>query len=194
MRPTPKMALLALAITLFVTQGIVSQVTSESPEQFVGRYLEMSKTDAVGTVKLMHPEALLSFKTLLTPLFEVKPPTVGTEILSVKNADAYAALSPEEVYVRFISYIYRTSPGFGATIGASEMKVLGGVTEGELVHVLYRMKVRIADVSVDKVEIITVKKNGSGWAAMLSGDYEGLVDAIVKRPVGQPPTPKRKRT
>lgn len=172
-----------------------AQTPQESPEIFVLRYLSATKDDAsLPTVKFLHPEALSRFKSIMSPLFDVKTADVGTLIFGIKTRVQYDALTPEDVYVKFLDYFYRTNPGLREIITDSELNVLGSVSEGELVHVLYRMKIKSGPVTGEQVEIVTIKKNGSGWGAMLSADYEGLIENIIRKPEPKPSTPKRKRS
>lgn len=60
-------------------------------------------------------------------------------------------------------------------------ELIGSVPEGEVVHVLGRLHSDMAELRMHQLEVISVKRHGGEWRSLLSGDIEGIAEAISKR-------------
>jgi hypothetical protein len=45
-------------------------------------------------------------------------------------------------------------------------------------HVLYRLHLAVDGVRVAKVDVLTLRRAGAEWRAMLAGDLDGLVSRV----------------
>ena len=58
---------------------------------------------------------------------------------------------------------------------AMDSKIIGIVYEGhDLAHVVSRVGVKLEDISMTKMTVITLKRSGTEWRMLLTGEMQGL--------------------
>ena len=174
-------SIIGLWLLFFVSVAGIAQDSVESPEQFASRYDSVSKTgDGAELSKLMHPDALSRFREIVAPFFDVKSNDIGSTIFGVKTKTAFTELTSEQIFERFMLFVSKV-PEVAEAMKTAQMSMIGHVKEGsDVAHLVYKVNVKVGDITVAKTGVMSLKRNGEKWLALLSGDYEGLAAALAK--------------
>jgi hypothetical protein len=131
----------------------------------------------------MHPEALARFRAMFVPLAtHEKGAELRQEMFGANSVAELNALTDVELFERFLRSLMTLSPEFQAVMGAAETDMLGHVAEGpDLAHVVYRMRLTVEGMAVTKLDVMSLRRAGSEWKALLKGDIEGMAEAIRRQ-------------
>lgn len=154
--------------------------TETGPEATFQQFMAaMREGDFEAFSKLMHPEALATFHETFSGLAELDDSgeALGT-FFGVESFEELEALSPEESFESLMKALTEMTSGMKAMFETARAKVLGSVPEGDTIHVVYRMTMNIEGTSISKIAVAPFKKNGDEWRALLTGDMEGIIQAI----------------
>ncbi|HEX6534176.1 MAG TPA: hypothetical protein VF041_06240 [Gemmatimonadaceae bacterium] len=155
---------------------------ADTPEAFARRYIvTLTAGDYAANAKLMHPSALASIRRFVTVLGE-KDPSGATlkQLLDVPDTAAVRALTDEQVYERFLRRTMGAQAGLAEAMRSAKVDVLGHVDEGaDVTHVLYRLRLTVEGVEMRKVDVLTLRRAGAEWRAMLSADIDNLVARLA---------------
>lgn len=173
----------ALAAALFLLAAATPSAArgDETPEQFARKVADATKAADFKTfATLLHPEALADLKKLLRE-FTVEEPTreIAKMFFGVSTPEEMDKLSGAEVFERFMTTISGQVPNFAEALKSSEIQVLGHIDEKpDLAHVVTRNTAQVGDLKMTKMEVITLRKYGNGWRALLAANIEGVVAQI----------------
>ena len=148
------------------------------------RYLHaMIQEDHEGMAAEMHPDALNRFKALIYPLFSGKSADQATKNLlplfdGVSSLRELDALNAAQFYTSFFRGVMKVKPDFSDAIRSSRIKVLGEVREGDLSHVVYRLKMNVGDVAVSQVTVLPLQKMGGSWGVLLTMESEQVAQNL----------------
>ena len=179
-------SLLCCAIVVILSVALGSaQPALMTPEEVVTRYFERVKEQGLGSVAdMMHPDELKRFRKMTEP--------VVLESLSEKDDtfEIYAdAQDPTKIRAMddvgfmntFMSWASLEVPGLAGALRNANMQALGHVVEGEVRHVVVRSKVKVQDVEVEKMSVMSVKDHDGKPMLMLTGDVQGLAQQLKMR-------------
>lgn len=155
--------------------------TSETPETVAEHYAAaMRAGDWVALTSLMHPDALRKFRGFFAPIVEENAfGEVGKVLFGVDKAADFAALSDSEVFRRLFGFLASNTPALKEALGGAAMTVIGHVNEGpDTVHLVFRMRVSVQGIAVEKVDVMPMRRHGATWLVLLSGDMEGVAAAL----------------
>lgn len=172
-------AALCLMGVLCTTPAYTQEIT---PETIAARYTAATRSgDWASVAQLMHPEALTQFQKMFAPLVAADPQKVGTSFFGVSSQKEYDQLPKAEVFKRFMNAMSKQIPGMAIALDTSEVKIIGHVREEpDLAHIVYQMNTQLGDIKVSKTSVMTLKKEGQSWRALLSGNIEGLAAALAR--------------
>lgn len=177
MRKIPFVCLLLLTFTL------PAAAQEETPESVAKAYLAASQTgDWAKAATLMHPEALASLKRMFAAIIKMdKKNEVAKELFNLKDHSEFEQLSPEAVFTRMISGLTANIPMMKELLSDSQTTIIGQVAEApDLIHVVYRMEMKMQNAPVTKLAVMSMKKSGNTWRMLLSGDMEAAFTSISK--------------
>lgn len=177
------LALLPLVLAVLLSAGPARAQAAPTPEDAARRYFEvMRRAEWDAAAKLMHPDALEQFKSFFTTLAaaDSAAPVIST-FFGVKTAAELRALPAAEVYARMIRSLAAMSPETKQALTSIQAEVIGSVPEGgDAAHVVYRMNVAVSGVSVAKVQVISFRRSGDRWLALLTGDLQGMIQSLSR--------------
>lgn len=171
--------LLATVITL---PALAAEGVDESPTAVAGRLSStLKKGDWEAYSRLMHPDALSRLKNMFAPLAELPDAEeVFSALFGVKGAEEFRKLKDREVFVRLMSGLEESVPGFGEAVRNLEMTVIGQVPEGkELMHVVFRSNTAVDKLTVSSTDVMTLRRTPEGWRALLTANIEGLAEQLL---------------
>ena len=163
---------------------------TETPESVVERYTAaMQRGDWKASAALMHPDALQKLKRMFRPIvFAVTAPglDVGKTFFGLRTPAEFDRLSDAQAYERLMATVTKMNPEVSSALATSKSQILGHVLEApDTAHVVYRMTVKTQGISVTKVAVMPVKKVGTTWGGLLTGDIEGMAAALSRAIPGQ---------
>ncbi len=102
--------------------------------------------------------------------------------IHLPNEAEFARLSEADVFARFLQSMMQQSPDLKAALGGAESAILGHVREGaDTAHAVVRARVSTQGVAIAQVSVISMRRLGSGWGVLLSGNFDGVAAARGRR-------------
>jgi hypothetical protein len=102
-------------------------------------------------------------------------------LFGLKSPAEFDQLSEAAVFEKLMNFITDAVPDLKSALAASTSTVLGQVNESpELAHIVYRTQVKLGGAEVTQVELISLKKSGSNWRALLTADMEELFQKFAE--------------
>ncbi len=163
----------------------VVSLAGETPEDMIKLYFEAFKAgDHELMAANMHPDELAKLKKELIPVIargiDAVEGGVSRDQLAMKlfadtdPIDVIMNESPQEFFVRFMSWVNRMNPMMKNAMAGSTIDTLGFVPEDDMAHVVYRVNINLMGARVRDMNVMSVKKLGDAWKLMLSGEVEGM--------------------
>lgn len=171
------------ALVLALSACMASASDRSSAEQAVLSQFEALRARGItALIDFLHPEEVERLATMFRPMLD---PALGeayieeaVALLGVDSIEQARKLDPPQfVRALFGSLDNRMLDAFRLL----RFDLIGSVPEGEVVHVLGRLHADVAELRMRQLEVISVKRHGGEWRSMLSGDIEGMAEAISKR-------------
>lgn len=182
---------LVALVMLFGASAIgYAQSTQETPESVVkGYFAAMQSGDWAKCASFMHTDALASMKRTFGSIISAdKSGEAAKALFGLKSDEEYSRLSEAAVFERLMNFITGSVPEMKMALAASSSAILGRVDENpELVHVVYRTQIKLAGVEASEVDLISLKKQGERWRALLTSDMEEMLNKFAE---GMAPAPK----
>jgi hypothetical protein len=160
---------------------IVAQ--EETPETVAKAYFAaLQADDWTKAATYMHPESLESLKRTLAASVKLdKKNEVGKQLFNLKDNAEFEQLSPAEVFTRVITGLTANLPMMKEMLTDSQTTIIGQVPEApDLLHIVYRMEMKMQNAPVTKLAVMSLKKSGDTWRMLLSGDMEAAFTTIAK--------------
>lgn len=154
---------------------------AESPEAVAKQLIStLSAGDFAANAALMHPSALATFRRFVVGLSASDSSGATLEqVFGVSSSAALDTLSDARLYARFFGAMVAAQPEMGAAIRSATYEIVGHVNEApDLAHVVYRMTMTVDGIAVRKVDVLTLRRYGSTWRAMLTTDLENLISRL----------------
>jgi len=170
-----------------------SPAATQTPEAFARAYVAtLTAADYAATARLMHPDALGAMRRFVDVMTAGdENAEVREQLLGVRDARAAAALTDAEVYARFLDVGMGGAAGLGGAMRGATFDVLGHVDEATAgapagaaaaqTHVLYRLHLTLEGARVARVDVLTLRRAGADWRAMLAGDLEGMITRMSEK-------------
>jgi hypothetical protein len=155
-----------------------------SPEETVNAYMKSLKEGGVQTTAdFIHPAELKRFKDMLMPFFTSAPEADRQEGLDMLFGKGTSLAQVEAMTPHIFMKTFMTAIGEKLQdVKFNSVEILGSVPEGELRHVVTRITVDgPGGFRMAQMEVVTTKPYESGWKLALTGQLEGLAEAMKRR-------------
>ncbi len=171
------------------------------PEEVAHTYIRaLAELEINVVADTLHPAALEKFKELLVTIADAleaapaerkAPPKMLSALFGEEGPQAIKTRPAREVFVRFMSNLTTFVPQLREMTAGSEYQVIGHVDEGaNVTHVVFRATLRRGGSQVTKMEVLSLKLDGTAWKVLLTDDLESLIRGFGKQ-LAAPPTPPR---
>ena len=178
-------ATLAASILLLAPARTQAGAEEPSPESVMKAATEAANTGRYEDfARATHPDARRQFRAAMMTIVEgAAKEGQAVQVLAlfsgVKDVDALKKLDDTAFFAAYLGSMIGRDPALKAMLGRAKIEVLGHVDEGkDVAHVVYRL---IAEEIGDMVLVATLRKDGPGWAMLLSGDLDAMVAMIKQR-------------
>ena len=161
---------------------------AETPESVaIAYFTALQAGDWAKCAGYMHPEALASMKRSFTTIVNAdKTGGAAKNIFGLKNNAEFSELSDAAVFEKLMDFIASAVPDIKTALSASTNTVLGKVSEGaDLVHIVYRSNIKLESAEATQVDLISMKKSGTTWRALLTSDMEELFEKFAEGLTGK---------
>jgi len=170
-----------------------AQASTDTPESVAANYMTaMRAEDWARCATFMHPEALTQLRRIMTPIVAAdQSGQVRRQLFNVQNSNEFAQLSDTVVFERLMRAVSTQQPAeTRSALANMNTTIIGSISESsDVSHVLYRMQIPVAGATVTKLSVMTFKKHGATWRALLTEDVEGLGAILNRRTPPSPPSP-----
>ena len=170
-------SILILAALGVATGGGYAQATQDTPESVAKAYFAaMQAGDWAKCASFMHTDALVSMKRMFSKVISAdKTGEAAKSIFGLKGGAEYAQLSEDVIFERLMNFITGSVPEMKTVMSASTTSILGKVDESpELTHIVFRTQIKVAGAEMNEVDLISFKKQGGAWRALLTSDMEEM--------------------
>jgi hypothetical protein len=182
-----KKLVLRSTLALIVLCGAVvagnAQAAQETPESVAKAYFAaMKASDWAKCASYMHIDALASMKRSFSSLVGAdKSGETAKAIFGLKSGAEYAQLSEAAVFERLMNFIIGVVPDMKTALAASTSSILGRVDENpEIAHIVYRTQIKLGGAEMSEVELMSLKKQGATWRALLTSDMEEMLSKFAE--------------
>jgi hypothetical protein len=180
----------ALVVCLGLAVAGSAQASQETSESVAKAYFAaMQAGDWAKCASLMHSDGLGSMKRTFAAIINAdKSGEAAKAIFGLKSKAEFAQLSEAAVFERLMNFITGAVPDMKTALAASTSTILGRVDENpDLAHIVYRTQIKLAGAEASEVELISFKKQGAIWRALLTADMEEMFNKFAE---GMSATPK----
>jgi hypothetical protein len=189
---------LICAVFLMFTAGVTaaepvrparSQANAAStPESVLRGYTDALKAaDWQAAARHMHPEALATFQRLFNAIVTADSTgKMARDMFGLAEDQSFESITPEIAFEKVMNMLVTASPLMSEMLKSATATPLGTVREGDVVHVLYRSQMKAQGSTVSKVEVLSTKRDGDNWRALLRGDMESALTALLSRLATKP--------
>ena len=132
----------------------------------------------------VHPDELARFKAMLTPVLEAESDAGGRALMNAtfgrdaRLTDVRLA-DPADFLRRFARVMSARMPE--QRMDFDDLQVLGSVEEGELVHVLMRLRWESQAITRDRLEVVSLLRFEKSWKPILGPENEAAILAMAPR-------------
>lgn len=140
--------------------------------------------DWPGYAACMHPSALQEFAFYVLKITQIRMQTGGggdefDSIFGRPTVEEVKAASPEVLLANFLRSSVAAAPEFAQVLLQGKTKPLGVVDEGDqLKHAVVRQSYQFGDTVIDRVEVITLQKDGERWKMHLPPAIVTFLDEL----------------
>lgn len=139
----------------------------------------MRKNDWAACSRMMHPDALAEFHRFFASLAEAdESGEMARDFLGVQKPQDVITLTPSDMFERVMRGVSAMDPVMSEILSTSTATILGTVPEGDVVHVVYRVRMGTEGARVSKIAVAPFKPRGDEWRALLTGEMEGMIQAL----------------
>ncbi|MBI1919445.1 MAG: hypothetical protein HYS23_00025 [Geobacter sp.] len=142
----------------------------------------LQQKDYARTATFFDPAALGEFRQMMSFMNEI-PEEGQQEIFTAlfgpqASRESVAKLSDANFFASFLRATMAQTEAVGG-INFGKMEILGEVKEGkDVAHVVTRNKVSVGEIEVEAMEVVSFRKIGSEWKALMSGKIKGIASQI----------------
>jgi hypothetical protein len=184
-----------LALTL------AAHAADAPPEEVAHTYIRaFAELEINAVADTLHPAALEKFKELLVAIADAleaapaerkAPPKMLSALFGEEGPQAIKTRPARDSFVRFMSNLTTFVPQLREMTAGSEYQIIGHVDEGaNVTHVVFRATLRRGEAQVTKMEVLSLKLDGTAWKVLLTDDLESLVRGFGKQLAAPPAPPK----
>ena len=167
-----------------LTLPLRAQTQGDSPEAVTQQYVTaLRANDWKRMTALMHPQALARFRGMMSAvLHSNEGKSLRDEFFGGATAAQLDSLNDADFYSRFLAAVMRSEPDLEAAMDSAQITIVGHVEESpDIVHVVFTMRLAMGPISISKPDIVTLKRQGNTWRALLRAEMEIMAATLEQR-------------
>lgn len=161
---------LMCAVMLSLAPFVNSAGQVISPEAVVdSAAARLAAQDWSGYAALIHPDVLQDFAYYVMKITDIRMQTGGggeefDVLFGQPTMEELKSTEPRILFANFLGASIKAVPEFAQIMLQVKSQRLGTVSEGEQFrHIVIRQSYRIGENVADRVEVLTLEKDGDGW-------------------------------
>ena len=161
-----------------------------TPESVAEAYVAAIRTNGLtAAADFIHPDELQRFKVMVAPVFaDPGSPAAKGLVQAVfgpqATVESVAAMDPTTFMRGFMGFLDGQLKATNTTVG--NVQILGAVREGDTVHLVTRNSTAVAGMELTGLEVLSLKPYQETWKLLLSGEIEGLAQALKAKAAAGP--------
>lgn len=162
-----------------------------SPEAVVrGAISGMNQGRIDDFTKAMHPQALEQFRTSLSGVIDAAAKEGKADELlkmfpGIKKVGDLKQLDDGQFFSKYLRGMIAINPEIKRALAGTKTETLGHFDEGkETTHVIYRSTLNSQGAKLDRVNVVSLRRDGARWAMLLTGDLDGMVSMMKQKFAG----------
>lgn len=168
-----------LLLALLCLLPVPAHASEEAEEAARQVWSDISERGIAAMADHLHPASGELLKDVFLPIAEMayehgEGAEFSRQLLGEERSlEEVQALGGVEFFRAFLSAI----EGMMGSLGQfrfDELEVLGSIAEGEVQHVLARMRVGVGEFSVRQVEVLSMRQWEGSWRMQLTAEIEGM--------------------
>lgn len=181
-----KILLLVMTYLLLSNGTVHAESASETANEYYN-LLKQKNYDRAATI--LDPSAINQFRQMLTFIMDL-PEEKQNEAYSTifgpsVSKESIIKMSNLQFFTSFLRFIMSNVESVGVTLDKTE--ILGEIKEGnDIAHVVTRSKFSTSEYSMEAMEVVSFKRNGKEWKALLSGEIKGFPNQLKRSLLAQP--------
>ncbi|MRR54892.1 MAG: hypothetical protein EG822_10345 [Deltaproteobacteria bacterium] len=174
-----KIVQFVLVILLLSSSLVYANTASETATEY---FSTLKQKDYRRAATFFDPAALGEFRQMMGFVQEI-PDEGQQQFYTIffgpeANKESIAKLTDADFFASFLRATIAQAETLGG-VNFGKMEVLGEVKEGkDVAHVVTRNKITVGEVDVEALEVISFKRIGNEWKALLSGKIKGLASQL----------------
>jgi hypothetical protein len=182
-------ALCRLMLLLFAGPLAAAELRPEMSAEEVAAeaYARMRAGDWPSAAEAFDPAALKQFRDMMAPMLEgpVGEAMAGMFFGAGSSGSDLAKMNDAAFFAGFMRTV---SDGSGARLDGQD--ILGKVPEGpDRQHLVTRATAEAMGLRMTQMEVVTLNRTPQGWRLALSGELEGMAQALRRASASAPKTP-----
>lgn len=175
------MKIVQFVMVILLLSGTLAFANTAS-ETATEYFSTLKKKDYNRAATFFDPAALGEFRQMMGFVQEI-PEEGQKQFFTIffgpeANKESIAKLSDADFFASFLRATIAQAETLGG-VNFGKMEVLGELKEGnDISHVVTRNKVTVGEVDVEALEVISFKRIGNEWKALLSGKIKGLANQL----------------
>jgi hypothetical protein len=174
-----KIVRFVITILLLSTSLAFAKTASETATDY---FNVLKQKDYGRAATFFDPAALGEFRQMMSFVDEI-PAEGQKEFFAVffgpeASRESIARLSDSHYFASFLRATMAQAESVGG-VNFGKMEILGEVMEGkDVAHVVTRNKVSVGEIELETMEVVSFKRTGSEWKALLSGKIKGVAGQL----------------
>jgi len=145
----------------------------------------LGRFDIAAMVETLHPEMIAFFRSMAIHIAKTTEDEAERSDLFTKfGVDSIQAMetqAPREVARKFLDMAFGgLTPAVRDAAENSQVKVIGSIPEGDLVHVFYRTNVMVDDLSASVPSVITLRRHEGKWMVINTTQFEKVKARAIR--------------
>lgn len=170
----------ATAILLLLQLSIVSLAQAKTPTETAQEYFDNLKHERYESAAAMFDQvALRTFRESFSFLMEL-PAETGTPAIRIFFGPQSTPASVKKLQDgQFYALMMKSLMNMAGKANFDRLQIIGVLPESpDLAHVVSRNSVTVQGVTVEKMEVLSMKKQGDGWKLLMSGEFKGYASKL----------------
>jgi hypothetical protein len=164
----------AVALLAFAVPAAHAQPVPEAEATLRAYTDALRAADWVAAARHIEPEGLARVAELVDVLALLDESEQAGKLFPPKPGQ-----DPVMAFDRFMRMVARQAPEMEDALRGMRMEIIGSVREGEdLVHIVGRTNTAVGAITVEGVEVTTLRRTGDRWVVKLSAEIDGVIRGL----------------
>lgn len=176
----PPLPFVARAMSILLLLSFVTPAQAKTPMETAREYFDDLKQERYESAAAMFdPDALHTFRESFSFLLEL-PAETGTPVVRMFFGPQSTPASVKKLQDdQFYALMLKSLMNMAGKANFDRLQIIGELSEApDLAHVVSRNSVTVQGITVEKMEVLSMKKQGEGWKLLMTGEIKGFAGKL----------------